>query len=154
MAYPKIPAEIRFWKKVNKTDTCWLWTGAKERYGFIKLSHTEQVYTHRYSWELHFGTIPEGMFVCHKCDVTLCVRPDHLFLGTDLDNVRDRNSKGRNPDLKGEKNAMAKLTKEEVIEIRNIHENNRRGYAVTATKYRVSPGLISLIMRREIWKHI
>lgn len=88
----------RFWRMINKTDTCWLWLGRPRisfGYGRIQLENRQSVSSHRFSWELHNGPIPQGMSVLHKCDVPQCVRPDHLFLGTQLDNMRDRRSKGR-----------------------------------------------------------
>lgn len=89
----------RFWSKVNKTDTCWFWTAStvgKSTYrygGFWYKGKT--VRAHRFSYEETYGPIPKGMKVLHKCDNPLCVRPDHLFLGTDADNNLDRSLKGR-----------------------------------------------------------
>lgn len=90
---PTLPA--RFWAKVDKTEGCWLWiAGSRGQYGSIKISG-QVVDAHRVSWQLAYGAIPDGLCVCHKCDVPLCVRPDHLFLGTKLDNNRDMYAKGR-----------------------------------------------------------
>lgn len=87
----------RFWSKVRKTRSCWLWTGAlsNHRYGHLKVSK-KTVYAHRLSWQLHFGKVPARKCVLHQCDRPDCVRPDHLFLGTKLDNTRDMYRKGRN----------------------------------------------------------
>lgn len=101
MAPPFIPLKDRFWSKVVKTDTCWIWIGAgstsKKGYGQIRLPGAKgrQTSAHRVSWILHRGEIPIGLDVLHKCDNPPCVNPDHLFLGTNQDNVNDKVSKGR-----------------------------------------------------------
>jgi len=87
----------RFWPKVKKTATCWLWIGHIDRKGYGKIWRWPQksAVASRVSWELHNGPIPKGMNVLHRCDNPACVRPDHLFLGTIGDNNRDRYAKGR-----------------------------------------------------------
>lgn len=94
------PLTDRFWEKVAKSDGCWLWTGSRQRngYGFLfagtrKEPHPERA--HRVSWRIHFGEIPDGLWVLHKCDNPPCVNPEHLFLGTRTDNMRDCARKGR-----------------------------------------------------------
>lgn len=90
----KIPE--RFWKYVEKQEGCWIWKACKHNgYGTFKVNGT-QMFAHRYSYELHKGSIPEGMFVCHTCDNPECTNPNHLFLGTPWDNVQDMLQKGRN----------------------------------------------------------
>lgn len=90
--------EERFWEKVDKTGDCWEWTGFKNRqgYGQFQVSTKNGQPAHRVSFELANGKIPDGMHVCHKCDNPPCVRPDHLFLGTPSDNMKDMVKKGRN----------------------------------------------------------
>ena len=93
--------ERRFWSKARKQndDQCWMWTGAhSERYGQFGLCNngTGKTYrAHRIAWELTNGAIPNGLYVCHHCDVPLCVNPGHLFLGTQTDNLQDARKKGR-----------------------------------------------------------
>lgn len=92
----KEPPALRFWRQVQKTDTCWLWTGARSGAGYGQIGINDvRIFTHRFSWELHHGPIPAGLFVCHHCDNPPCVRPDHLFLGTPQDNMVDKIRKGR-----------------------------------------------------------
>lgn len=94
------PAPERFNQFFSRTDTgCWEWTGGLFKhfpYGKFNAGNQRTVYAHRFSYELHKGEIPEGMQVLHECDNPRCVRPDHLFLGTQLDNMRDMIAKGRN----------------------------------------------------------
>ena len=88
------PEEL-FWSHVAKSDGCWLWTAGLNRgYGAFAV-HRKDIGAHRYSWMLENGPIPDGLFVLHRCDNPPCVRPDHLFIGTQLDNMLDKMSKGR-----------------------------------------------------------
>ena len=84
----------RFWARVDKTATCWLFRTGRKRYPTIWYADRLQD-THRVSWQMHYGAIPAGQYVLHRCDTPRCVRPDHLFLGTARDNAADMIRKGR-----------------------------------------------------------
>jgi len=87
----------RFWAKVDRSGDCWVWIGTRWPTGYGQMrGDGRQLMAHRVAWQIVKGPIPEGLFVCHKCDNPPCVRPDHLFLGTAADNTRDRDVKGRN----------------------------------------------------------
>lgn len=88
----------RFWEKVDKAGECWIWVGSRHRTGYGMFGSIPGLTrAHRFSYAVHFGPIPDGMYVCHKCDNPSCVRPDHLFLGTPKDNYEDAVAKGRVP---------------------------------------------------------
>lgn len=111
---------IRFWKKVHKTSSCWLWTGSVDKGGYGRIwsiQSNTRLRTHRYSWELHNGPIPEGAQVLHNCpdgDNPACVNPNHLFLGSNNDNVADMMKKGRHG------SGAIPLTKEQVAAVRQL----------------------------------
>ncbi len=149
-----LPILDRFWSYVAKTETCWLWTGAKRGkagYGVFTPKTPRLVFAHRFSYELHFGSIPEGVFVCHTCDTRICVRPDHLFLGTHQDNMSDMVEKGRS--AKGEKVVPHKLTSEQVQAIRLRHAAGEPIKAL-AVEYGVSNNSAWSIVTGRAWKHL
>lgn len=96
---PRESLSERFWSKVQKGDGCWEWTGARHSFGYGWINRpgrgNGKMMAHRLSWELHFGPVAGGRGVLHHCDNPCCVRPDHLFLGSQSDNVRDMWRKGR-----------------------------------------------------------
>jgi hypothetical protein len=92
-----IDPALRFAAFVARCAGCWEWTGALHRngYGAFKLRDGRQMLAHRFAWELANGAVPEGLNVLHQCDNRRCVRPDHLFVGTQRENIRDMVAKGR-----------------------------------------------------------
>lgn len=151
------PLAERFWRHVVKGDGCWEWRAATNPsgYGTFGLDRDRMMPAHRFSWDLHFGQIPDGLYVCHHCDNPPCVRPDHLFLGTALANTQDMDRKGRRvaKGAPGERNHNARLTEDDVRAIRS-----RRAAGETcrslAADFGVSPPLISYIVSRKSWSHV
>lgn len=110
---------------------------------------------HRISYRIYNGEIPYGMYVCHHCDNPRCVNPEHLFLGTQADNMHDCAVKGRKTPSGsiGERHGMSKLSASQVIEIRERNSHGERGSEL-ADEYGMSRAAISLIVNRHIWKSI
>lgn len=155
----------RFWAKVVKgagKNSCWLWLGCKLSKGYGQLTvNGNKHLAHRFSWELFFGPIPAELFVLHHCDVPACVNPAHLWLGTNADNMRDRNAKGRqasgkrsgaytHPErvLRGERHPRAKLTKAQVVAIRRATGLHRE----IATRFGISRTQVCQIRRHLYWR--
>lgn len=150
--------EQRFWKYVNKTEECWLWTGSIRSTGYGQLMTNNKngkrtmSTASRISWELHFGEIPENLNVLHKCDNRKCVNPSHLFLGTNADNMIDKINKGRQ--LRGSQFSFAKLNEKDIVKIREDHNLGIYTQSELCKIYNMSATSISKIIRRKSWKHI
>lgn len=151
----------RFWAKVDKSagpDGCWLWTAHRSRagYGSFRIGGRagNMLKAHRVAWELANGPIPSAgdhhgtMCVCHKCDVTGCVNPAHLFLGSQTENTRDMDAKGRR--ARGESNGSAKLVEAEVRDILGLRASSRE----IARRYGVSRRAIRDILAGKTWAHV
>ena len=145
-------AESRFWNKVNRDAevACWLWTGCVTPKGYGLFDAGKLTLTHRHAWALSCGEVPVGMQVLHKCDVRACVRPDHLFLGTNADNVKDKMSKGRHRFNVGEGMHNAKLTEDKVRYIRA----DTREQKFIAADYGIDQAVVSRVKSGKAWKHV
>lgn len=140
----------RFWPKVNKTDGCWLWTASlnKGGYGQLSIGHAMPRVAHRVSWEINVGPIPDGMCVLHKCDVRNCVRPDHLFIGTQLENIEDARLKGRV--ARGPQKSDTKLKEADVKKIRELIAEGETNVSI-AKMFSVERNNIRCIRNGTIW---
>jgi len=167
--YSRPSDEKRFWSRVNKDGPlhqvlgtkCWTWTGAtlkckNSEYGLIKAHGRNGHLAHRLSYEIRFGKFNQDMNVCHHCDNPICVNPDHLFLGTNADNAADRDAKGRQVIRRGEEFTHAKLTDDDVREIRRryIPFDSLNGTRALGREFGVSKTVIRGVIIRRIWKHV
>lgn len=153
----------RFWKRVNKDGPfhpihgqCWMWTGSglQEGYGMFDVD-CKRVLAHRWAYEEFVGTVPHELCVLHRCDNRACVRPEHLFPGTQLENIQDMMDKGRQ--AKGEDNWFSKMSEEDVLEIRRRYirwSHNCSNICELAEEFGVSRRNIVTIVSGKIWKHV
>jgi len=163
----KVAEKKRFYAKIDTTGTCWEWHGsmAPNGYGQFYREKGKSRQAHRIAWEYENGEIPQGLYVCHKCDNRKCCRPDHLFLGTHSDNMRDMVSKNRHNTVpgcfamlkvrncSGSRNPQAKLSEEDAELIKSIPKVYGRG-AKVARHFGVHEEIVSGIWRGKRWKHI
>lgn len=153
------PILSRFMEKVDKTDSCWIWTGSTVKpktharaYGQISYNGKVQL-AHRVSYQLFNGPVPESLDVCHTCDNARCVNPNHLFLGTRTENMLDAVSKGRLPFQEDPTlSPKTKLTADQVIEIRTTHKDNDTHEV--AALFGVHFSTINDIKRGKTWKQL
>ena len=148
------PAKERFLMRVKKTETCWVWIGGRDIDGYGsfrgKVRGLEYKKAHRFSYALHEADVPRYKHVLHRCDNPWCVNPDHLFLGTNADNMADKMAKGRFRVPRGAASHWAVLTEEQVRAI----AIDARPYAAIAADYEVSPQTVGDIKNRRSWRHI
>lgn len=136
---------------------CWLWEGStnEDGYGRFWNGH-RRIGAHRQSWIEARGQIPVGLSVLHRCDNPACVNPNHLFLGTQLDNISDMKTKGRarnRPHL-GEQHPMAILTESQVIEIRRRYAEGSVMMAHLGAEFGISRQSVSDVIKRKSWRHV
>jgi hypothetical protein len=146
-----VPHHVRFDFFVEKTEGCWLWRGGLSKNGgYGKFSvDGRDVRAHRYAYELAYGPIPDGLVVRHRCDTPACVRPDHLLLGTQAENIADRQARGRHRVVRGEKNGAARLTDAEAAQLRVDYLTGGDDQYEIARRYGVTQPTVSRIVRGE-----
>lgn len=165
-AWRALPGELvtAFWAKVRKGDgdACWEWTGNRARRPDGSLSYGRAasgergryVLAHRMAWSITHGTPSDDVEVCHRCDNVACVRPDHLFLGTQADNLADMRAKGRahyNRFPTGERHPNAKLTRDLVAEIRTMRDDGET-LAAIAESFGLHASTVHAIVRGRTWR--
>jgi hypothetical protein len=151
---------IRFYNnvKIDEQTGCHIYIGGKNKtgYGVMKIGH-KQIRAHRIAWYLNNGKILNELCVLHKCDNRICVNPDHLFLGTQIDNIKDMVNKGRNSGCFGETSHTAKLKEIQVIDILNIVKQKGQYYGLIkelSEIYNVNWQIIRNIIKRKTWKYL
>jgi hypothetical protein len=151
--------ERRFWARVaqaGSNDGCWEWQGRRQdgtRYGQTT-RFSRPTSAHRLAWILTHGEIPDGLVVCHRCDNPPCCRPDHLFLGTPAENSADMVAKGRSVTRRGLASSSAKLTAEQVREIRSRYVPRKVSTHELAREYGVGAMSIHRIVTRQSYQDI
>ena len=161
--------EQRFWAKVKKTAKCWLWTASYRHKGYGAFAYRERGVNvndraHRFSWRIHYGEIPDGLLVLHRCDTPACVRPDHLFLGTHQVNVDDMIAKGRLNHMRrsvesgsrfarGEQHHNAKLSEAKVQDLCR-RRSQGEPYSALARAFIISISQAWRIAHRQQWRHV
>lgn len=160
MGRPKslLTDEDRFMQYVEKTDTCWKWTGAirshskRGGYGTFTMKDKQWI-SSRASYTLFKGQIPDELFVLHSCDNRICVNPEHLSVGTHQENMNDMKSKGRQANQNGENHGNNKLMDCDICEILVLNSFGFTNIEI-AKQFKVSDGLISMIVNKKRWAHI
>ena len=143
----------RFWSKVRKTNSCWLWTAATDDGGYGRfLFEGKNRHAHIVAWILTYGSVPEGNVVMHTCDVPYCVNPEHLQLGTQLDNIQDRVNKGRCFKPECELNSQAKLSQKQVDAIRDEYNTIKCTKRFLARKYNMSDSAVGRLLNGYTWR--
>lgn len=156
MGKQRVPLLERYWPRVDKGPDCWLWIGGLDKDGYGQIGeggwHSKKLKTHRLAWELAFGTIPDGLSVLHRCDNRACVNPDHLFLGTQADNMHDMKRKGRAS--KGERHPSTRLTADDVRGIRERRRNTTETLVAIGNRYGVKLETVYSIVHGRVWTHV
>lgn len=145
-----------FGRKLDKCggpEACWIWTGLKNKRGYGATSFDSVwISAHRLAFYFEHGEIPKGMCVCHKCDNPACCNPKHLFLGTRVENVSDMVSKERQ--ARGMKHHSAKITEQQVLEMRRLYLETKVPVRIIAERFRVKRQTASRAILGKTWRHL
>lgn len=156
--------EEEFWKHIDKNGPipthcpelgpCWIWNGSvgKTGRGVFAAQHSKQIIVPRFSYQLHKGPIPDGLNVCHHCDNPNCPNPDHLFAGTQEDNLRDAQRKGRV--RHGERKSQAKLTTKDVREIISLRQSTNLSYREIGERFGICNQHAQRLVTGKSWAHL
>lgn len=143
----------RFLKYINKKGECWIWSSARNNKGYGFFSYKgKATLAHRFSYEVYVGNIKKGFQICHICDNPACVNPKHLFMGTQIQNMKDCVQKKRNRPPRGEKHPSAKLTINNVKKIRKMYETGNYFHKELGIMFGVTKQNIGDILNYKIWK--
>lgn len=147
-------SKIRFIEKILIGDGCWNWTGAKNSpgYGYFSLKGRQER-ANRISFKFFKGEIPEGKFICHTCDNPACVRPSHLFYGSQSENIKDAYRKGRIRS-DGEFSRTAKLKTADVLTMRNLYSSGKFNKTELAKIFSITQSHACTIINRKQWKFV
>lgn len=152
------PVHQRFWSKVAiaSPNECWNWTGTKmpKGYGQFPIGRKRRYLAHRFSYELHYDSIPDGLCVCHHCDNPSCVNPAHLFLGDNATNTRDKVNKGRQKWLAGENHPKACFTSDQVKMFRKLIREGKSTIPQLAKEHHVRASSMHKIVTGKRYANI
>jgi len=150
-------AYLEKWSIPEPNSGCWLWIGSINRLGYGQTAYFSGITkAHRLSWSVHRGPIPDRMMVLHKCDNRQCINPDHLFLGTQTDNMRDMTAKGRGKVIPqpGASNPMARLSEASAASALARYRAGGISQHALARDYGVAVMTINRLVRGQTWKHL